>query len=128
MTRLPQGSMMIWLKSISGDANTYMYHVLSVPEMARHCLIWKYGSREEGGDLEWLGFHACFDTNTYLMLKLRSVVSNKENRIACIPRSECSDYERRKMRCQSLGSGSLKDQKKEDQGMFPTAGDPGTQP
>lgn len=32
------------------------------------------------------------------------------------------------MRRQSLGSGSLKDQEKEAQGMFPTAGDPGTQP
>lgn len=91
MTRLPQGSTMIWVKIISGDASTYMYHVLSVPEMVRHCLIWKCGSREEGGDLEWLGFHTCFDKNTYLMLKLRSVVSNKEKRIACIPRSECSD-------------------------------------
>lgn len=64
---------MICVNIISGDANAYMYHVLSVPEMARRYLIWKYGSREEGGDLELLGFHACFDKNTYLMLKLRSV-------------------------------------------------------
>lgn len=110
--RLPQWSMMIWVKIISGDANTYMYHVLSVPEMVRHYLLWKYASRGEGGDLELLGFHACFDKNTYPILKLRSVVSNKENRIACIPRSKRADYEQRTMRCQSLGSGSLKDQKK----------------
>lgn len=62
---------MICINIISGDANAYMYHVLSVPEMARHYLIWKYGSSEEEGDLELLGFHACFDKNTYLDAEIK---------------------------------------------------------
>lgn len=38
--------MVIWVKVISGDAHTCMYHVLTVFEMARHCPIWKYSPRE----------------------------------------------------------------------------------
>lgn len=52
MVRLYQESMMIWAKIISGDANIYMYHVLSRPEMARHCFTWKYSPKEKGGDSE----------------------------------------------------------------------------